>query len=232
MIKKLKFSALITFCVLAFCGFAQPTVALQGAFLAKTGDQQSLWLFVDGYSSQITYKDNTYMGTKGGPYSYDGKKLTIHIEYNDMDSMTVNTDLTLNITFDGDKLTDGQQTVWKKQVAKKQELDGLWRISGRKQGDKLSTITRGDRKTIKILVDGHFQWIAINPAVKGFYGTGGGHYSFKNGTYGEHLLFFSRDNSRVGNHLTFSGELKDQAWHHSGKSSKGDPIYEIWDRDK
>jgi len=80
-------------------------------------------------------------------------------------------------------------------------------------------------------VDGHFQWIAINPAEKGFYGTGGGHYAFQNGKYSEHILFFSRDNTRVGALLTFDGEIKDSDWHHSGRSSKGDPIYEIWSRD-
>jgi hypothetical protein len=77
-------------------------------------------------------------------------------------------------------------------------------------------------------VDGYFQWIAINPAQKGFYGTGGGKYSFKEGQYTENIVFFSRDNSRVGAELNFKGELRDKAWHHSGLSSKGDPIYEIW----
>ena len=28
------------------------------------------------------------------------------------------------------------------------------------------------------------------------------------------------------------GQLENRAWHHSGQSSKGDPIYEIWSRVK
>jgi hypothetical protein len=53
-----------------------------------------------------------------------------------------------------------------------------------------------------------------------------------NGKYTENILFFSRDNSRVGAQLTFDGKIEDGNWHHSGLSSKGDPIYEIWSRVK
>lgn len=42
------------------------------------------------------------------------------------------------------------------------------------------------------------------------------------------LLSFSRYNSRVGAELSFEFAVKNGDWHHSGKSSKGDPIYEIW----
>ena len=70
--------------------------------------------------------------------------------------------------------------------------------------------------------------VAFNSKTKEFYGTGGGEYSAENGKYTENIQFFSRDNSRVGASLGFDFELKDGEWHHSGKSSKGDPIYEIW----
>ncbi|MDX1470670.1 MAG: hypothetical protein R3213_04170 [Flavobacteriaceae bacterium] len=59
-------------------------------------------------------------------------------------------------------------------------------------------------------------------------GTGGGTYTTEDGKYTENIEFFSRDNSRVGASLEFDFELVDGDWHHSGFSSKGDPLYEIW----
>jgi hypothetical protein len=48
------------------------------------------------------------------------------------------------------------------------------------------------------------------------------------GKYTEKIEFFSRDNNRVGAELSFEAEVKGKEWIHSGKSSKGDPIKEIW----
>lgn len=204
--------------------------SLYGVYHAIKNDLNTLWLCTDDYISINHYKDKEYIGTSGGTYTFDGKKLSIKLEYNDLKPDSVGLVKTINIQInDKSILADGLNLT--KQVNKKQDLDGLWRITGRKSGEKLNTIARGDRKTIKLLVDGYFQWIAINPAEKGFYGTGGGKYTFKDGKYMEEIVFFSRDNSRVGHQLNFEGALKEGAWHHSGKSSKGDPIYEIWDRD-
>lgn len=204
---------------------------LTGVYTTKKGETTIVWLFVDGYASQTTYKDNSYIATFGGPYTYKDGVLYTQVEYNDADESTIGQTKKTTISVDRDKLVEPSGQSWEKEAAKAQDLDGLWRITGRKQGDNMSTIPRGDRKTIKLLVNGYFQWIAINPAEKGFYGTGGGHYSFKDGKYTEHILFFSRDDARVGANLGFEGELKDGVWHHRGLSSKGDPIYEIWTRD-
>lgn len=210
---------------------AQPSSALHGVYTTKTGDTNVVWMFVDGYCSQTTYKDNAYVSTFGGPFTYQTGSLSVEVEYNDANADVVGQTKNFALTVSDDRLQEQSGQTWKKETAKEQDLDGLWRITGRKQADKMSTIKRGDRKTIKLLVGGYFQWIAINPAEKGFYGTGGGHYTFTDGKYSEHILFFSRDDSRVDAHLSFDGELKDGDWHHSGLSSKGDPIYEIWSRD-
>jgi len=203
-------------------------INLDGAYLAKSDDTHTLWLFKNGYSSKIIYKDQQYISTQGGPYRFDGKKLQITWEYNDAHPQSVGTMTNAPTSADNSALTV-EGTTFQKQLAKKQDLDGVWRITGRQNAEKkTSTIARGDRKTIKILVDGYFQWIAINPVQKGFYGTGGGKYTFANNDYTENIVFFSRDNSRVGANLKFKGEIKDRDWHHSGLSSKGDPIYEIW----
>ncbi|MCH5689221.1 hypothetical protein LWM68_36260 [Niabella sp. W65] len=84
------------------------------------------------------------------------------------------------------------------------------------------------RRTLKLLTATRFQWAAINVETGEFSGTGGGTYTFKDGKYTEHIEFFSRDSSRVGMSLTFDGRLEGGNWIHSGKSSKGDPIYEVW----
>jgi len=212
---------------------AQTSSNLKGVYTTKKGDMNIVWMFIDGYSSQITYKDDAYVSTFGGPYAYQDGTLNIQIEYNDVDASMIGQTESFALTANTDGLQEQAGSTWKKVLAKAQDLDGLWRITGRKQGDNLVQIHQsGTRKTIKLLVDGYFQWVAIDPGAKTFSGTGGGHYTFTDGKYSEYILFFSRDNSRVGARLSFDGELKDGAWHHSGLSSKGNPIYEIWSRDK
>src|SRR5690554_5792392 len=99
------------------------------------------------------------------------------------------------------------------------------------QGDKLVEIhQKGTRKTLKLLTATHFQWFAIDPGKNEFYGTGGGTYSFENGKYTENIEFFSRDNSRVGAALSFDDRIEDDKWIHTGLSSKGDPIHEVWEK--
>lgn len=225
-----RFFLSMTILLMSIAVFAQNKQSITGAYLAKDGNTNHLWLFVDGYSSYIQYENNKYLSTWGGPFSNESNGIQVKVEYNDAKPDEVGQDKATAAKLSGNEIKMGNLT-FKKQPSNKQDLDGLWRITGRKQDDKVSTIPRGDRKTIKILVDGYFQWIAINPAEKGFYGTGGGQYTFKAGKYTEKILFFSRDNSRVGAALSFDGEIKDADWHHSGLSSKGDPIFEIWSRD-
>lgn len=215
--------------------FAQSAAILsEGAYQNKTGDIYHLWIFQDEYFSAIEYSDTHFVRTWGGPYTFKNNTLKIEVEYDTQDESHVSATeaIPLHIEKKGLKAENG---LWKKEKTIHQDLDGLWRITGRKQENstEIGSIPKGDRKTIKILSDGYFQWIAINPAEKGFYGTGGGKYTFKNGIYTEEILFFSRDDSRVGHTLTFDGKLENRnSWHHSGLSSKGDPIYEIWDRER
>jgi hypothetical protein len=112
------------------------------------------------------------------------------------------------------------------------ELAGVWRITGRMVDGKINEMPRRDRKTLKILSGTRFQWMAINPVTKEFFGTGGGTYAFKDGKYTEYIEFFSRDSSRVGSSLTFDGSLNGDQWNHSGKSSKGEPLNEVWTKEK
>jgi len=216
--------------ILSTTTFAQKASNLSGAYHAKANDIHNLLLIADNYCSFISYKDNEYISTWGGPISIANNEIHVQVEYNDKDKEKVGQKISIPFQLEKENIKTNE-LLWVKEPAKKQDLDGLWRITGRDQDGKVSTIARGDRKTIKLLVGGYFQWIAINPAEKGFYGTGGGKYQFANSSYTEHIVFFSRDNTRVGAKLTFKGELKEGQWHHSGKSSKGDPIYEIWSRE-
>ena len=116
---------------------------------------------------------------------------------------------------------------------KTQDLDGEWLFATR--GPDTGQERRGEessRKTLKFLKDGTFQWIAYDTESFRFSGTGGGSYSSMDGVYIEHIEFFSKDNSRVGAQLDFKYKLQDSDWHHTGKNSKGEPMYEIWARRK
>lgn len=75
-----------------------------------------------------------------------------------------------------------------------------------------------------------FQWVAYDTAAKSFSGTGGGTYTFENGKYTETIEYHSKNSARVGAVLPFEYEIKGKKWDHSGLSSTGNPIREIWTR--
>lgn len=109
------------------------------------------------------------------------------------------------------------------------ELEGAWLMYGRMLNEEFTTRdANNSRKTMKILSGTRFQWIAYDTEKKQFIATGGGTYTTENGEYTEKIEFFSRDITRVGMELKFNYELKDKDWHHTGFSSKGDPIDETW----
>lgn len=227
------FILILTSLSLGFSSSANQAL-LEGAYQVKIDNINHLWIFQDDYCSYIEYQDNHFVRTWGGPYKFNNNQIKVLVEYDTKDESKIGSETSFVVTLDKNKIISKTMT-WTKEKDKIQQLDGLWRITGRKenQDNNISSIQRGDRKTIKILSNGYFQWVAINPAIKGFYGTGGGKYTFQDNTYTEDILFFSRDDSRVGHTLTFKGEIIDSDdWHHSGLSSKGDPIYEIWSREK
>lgn len=208
---------------------------LDGAWSLK-GSDNHLLLVQDGYFSWTETTDqNEFVNTLGGKLKVDGSQLVIDLQFHSGDRYLVGESYTTPFTLKGDVLTtrhpEGYDLIWNRMDEKDQGLAGVWRITGRKVDGQISKMGRSPRKTYKLLTPGHFQWIAMNTDTGEFFGTGGGSYTFKNGKYTEKIEFFSRDNSRVGVSLSFDGELKDGDWHHSGKSSKGDPIYEIWSKE-
>lgn len=211
---------------------SQNKESLEGVYKVENSDLHQVWILSDGYFSEINFKEQEYISTKGGTYDFKENELLVNTEFNDQDPSKVGEEITHHLTFKGDNFTDENGTKWIKQPDHPQQLDGLWKISGRQNNGEFVEINHsGSRKTIKILKDGYFQWIAIEPDAKKFFGTGGGKYTFQDGIYTEEILFFSKDDSRVGAELSFDGELIDGKWHHSGKNSKGDPLHEIWIKD-
>lgn len=209
-----------------------------GAWQLNNGNEQQVLLFMDGYVTHTRYdrQDKKFFQTRGGTYTIDGNKLTVLYEFDTQNKEQIGQSVGYTALVRNDQLStniNGQEESWKRIDDGSANLSGLWKITARKQEGQLTPIHQsGTRKTVKILTGTRFQWAAIDPATKQFMGTGGGTYTFTAGKYTENIEFFSRDSSRVGSSLRFDGKLENGDWHHSGFSSKGDPIYEVWSRTK
>ncbi|GAA5220740.1 hypothetical protein [Membranihabitans marinus] len=210
---------------------------LQGVY-KDASNADNILVMQDGYFSVTSFSSepSNFIYTLGGHYETQGSELNVEIDFHSADASLVGEYFAIPMVYDGKTLTvdrpDGFEQKWIKQDESSQGLAGIWRISGRKVNDEIQSIPKRARQTLKVLSDERFQWIAMNTETGEFFGTGGGRYTYKNGKYTEHIEFFSRDNSRVGMKLEFNGEVIDGNWHHSGKSSKGSPIYEIWSKVK
>lgn len=233
MKKKLQFIAFLPFLVISPTLYSQ---SLEGAWESTNANQHTVLLFKDGYFTQTEYTSKEFLSARGGILKTGDNQIKILVEFNSANSEEAGKNTSYDFSIKSDELQindNGQQKKYKRIGDGNAPLAGVWKISGRMQDGKLVPIHQaGPRKTLKILTGSRFQWFAINPETKQFSGTGGGAYSFINGKYTENILFFSRDNSRVGAHLTFDGKLEDGKWHHSGLSSKGDKIYEVWSKVK
>ena len=211
---------------------------LKGAWMHQSGTEEQVLLFVDGYNTHTVYSKagKKFIETRGGTYNIAGTKLSIAYEFDTRDKEQTGQSLAYDFSIKNDVLTidvNSKKLTYKKIDDGSAPLTGLWQITGRMQDGKVAAIHRtGTRKTVKILSGTRFQWAAIDPGTKQFLGSGGGTYEFANGKYTEYIEFFSRDSNRVGASLSFDGKLEKGEWHHSGLSSSGDKIYEIWSRVK
>jgi len=218
---------------LAISGQGQP---LLGAWEATLTDEEgneyrSVVTITDGYQVATEYyADGTLRSTNGGSWSLDGDQMTEVVEFDTRDSSNVGKEITFTIILTENTLSVPDGPTWTRlDDGTPGALQGAWLMSGRKRNGEIRTRdTSRPRKTMKILSGTRFQWIAYNTATKQFMATGGGTYTTKDGKYTENIEFFSRDPSRAGASLEFDFALVDGDWHHSGKSSKGDPLYEIW----
>lgn len=213
------------------------TTQLTGAWRLQDPSGATVMLtLADNYLMQTTYEPNRYVSTKGGAYQQNSDRLNLSVEFDTEDSSRVGETEPYRFTLRNGQLTlngPGGSRVFKRVEETATPLTGLWRITGRAtDGGQVTAMQRGPRKTIKLLTGSRFQWAAINPQTKQFSGTGGGTYTLKDGNYTETIDFFSRDNSRVGRSLTFKADLTGTEWRHSGQSSTGGPVNEVWSREK
>ncbi len=181
-----------------------------------------------------TYYDaetGAFISTNGGSWHLEGNQLSETVEFDTKAPERVGSTGVFEIELTENELrAQDVDMVWKRiDDGSPGDLAGAWLISGRmRDGELQKRDTNRPRKTMKILSGTRFQWIAYNTETREFMGTGGGTYSTIDGKYTENIEFFSRDNDRVGASLQFDYELKNGDWHHSGLSSKGQPIYEVW----
>jgi len=213
---------------------AQSVLGAWESVTTKDGQQvKNVVIFSEFHQVSTWYdlKDGKFLETNGGTYHLDGNTMTETVEFNSASSERVGKSISFPIEVSESTLKiDGKDIVWTRiDDGKPGALQGAWLMSGRKRDGEIQTRdTSGPRKTMKILSGTRFQWIAYNTETKEFNGTGGGTYTTLDGKYTEQIAFFSRDDSRVGAKLEFDYELKGDDWHHSGLSSKGEPLYEVW----
>ena len=173
------------------------------------------------YFIETIYQNNPpkFLTTRGGFYESNDNLLIIKLEFNS----NYKNDSIINLEY---VLPEKAKIV----VSSKLELDGKWLMAGRVNavGEERRRDINRSRKTLKFLTNGFFQWTAFNTETFQFFGCGGGEYSAKEGDYKESIVYFSRDNSRTGQTLSFKYDQKDNDWHHTGFSSKGKPLHEIW----
>ena len=178
-------------------------------------------LIIDSEYLVVTEFNKTsgaFVKTYGGYYEIVGDSYQVSLEFNsDFEKDSIKS---IELTKDNN---------WRNISKPKSMLQGKWVMSGRyNNGEFRTRDTNLPRKTMKVLIDGFFQWIAFNTETFRFSGSGGGEYEAVDGKYIEKIQYFSRDDSRVGAELDFNYEVKEGDWYHSGLSSKGNPINEVW----
>lgn len=210
----------------------------------KTSDFTGAWetgtdvkmtrIYTDQFFVVTTYnvKYKQFIATSGGRWRLNGKEIVETLEFSSARPDRVGTETSTSVDLKDNKLSltaDGIKDEWiRVDNGTPGKLSGAWLITGRMNDGKMGKMTPGARRTMKILSGTRFQWIAYNVDTKEFFGTGGGTYTTEKGKYTENILFFSRDNNRVGASLQFDFALEDGNWRHKGLSSKGDPIDEVW----
>jgi hypothetical protein len=231
--KKVMF--LVVFSLLSFGLHAQSIIGGWEMYsTSENGDKlRSVVIFADGYQVISVYDANTgkFISSNGGTWRLDGDTMTEKVEFDTVTPDRVGSEVSFKVEITDDKIqiVDSPMKLTRIDDGTPGALQGAWLMSGRVRDGKTQTRdTSRPRKTMKILSGTRFQWIAYNTETKQFMGTGGGTYTTINGEYTENIEFFSKDDKKAGLSLKFNYNLVDGNWNHSGFSSKGDPIHEIW----
>ena len=116
--------------------------------------------------SKFKSDSGNFISTLGGYYQLNEGAYVINLEFNsnyDQDSIK--------------SLSIVKTSKWKNISKENNTLKGKWVMSGRyNNGEFRTRNTDLPRKTMKVLIDGFFQWIAFNTESFKFSGSGGGEY--------------------------------------------------------
>ena len=235
-IHKIKFTLTLSVLILInLFSYAQsPVGAWERFYDDEDGNNiRSVVIFSEKFQSIVMFNAKTgeFIYSNGGTWELNGNMMTEKVEFDTANSERVGDELTFEVLITNNSLSipDANWKFSKIDDGMPGELNGAWLMSGRyRNGEKQMRSTDRPRKTMKILSGTRFQWIAFDTEKKEFKGTGGGTYTTINGKYSEKIEFFSRDNSRVGMNLEFNYDIDKGNWIHKGKTSKGDPLHEIW----
>ncbi len=227
----MKYLILVFLLIGSLSAFSQE---LTGAWQSGPDENRSVMIVAGKFFSVAVYnvKDKTYTGTYGGIWRLEKDQFVELQEFNTIKPELIGTEKRTTVKVQKDKFSFSDGISFTRiDNGTPGALSGAWLITGRVTDSGMQKMTPGARKTMKILSGTRFQWIAYNSETKEFFGTGGGTYSTVDGKYTETIDVFSRDNSRVGANLEFNYSIIEGGdWRHSGKSSKGDPIDEIWSK--
>ncbi|SIQ10689.1 hypothetical protein [Maribacter ulvicola] len=234
------YSSLFLFFVVSLISYGQITPGIYADTIQTNGIKTVHQLKVnDDYFIYNEYEiePEKFIKTVGGFFQIENTAanslLVVLLEFNSDFKKDDLKQLSIPFQTDGEtlKINWTEQLIFKPVKTISQDLDGAWLFATR--GPDTGQERRGEensRKTLKFLMDGTFQWIAYDTESFRFSGTGGGTYSAEDGIYKEHIAFFSKDNTRVGAQLKFNYKIEGSDWHHTGKNSKGEPMYEIWSK--
>ncbi len=194
---------------------------------------KSVLIFSERYQVIATYDSKTgkFISTNGGTWKLTGNTMTEKVEFDSTNSERVGKEVSFEMFINDSNIgIVGSEMKFKRiDNGTPGKTQGTWLMSGRiRDGKTQLRDTSRPRKTMKILSGTRFQWVSYNTETKQFMGTGGGAYTTTNGEYTENIEFFSKDDSKIGASLKFNYNIVDGKWHHSGLSSKGGPIHEIW----
>lgn len=230
-----KITTLLIFIFLSIGINAQSIIgAWETFYTSENGEQHKrVAIFSDGFQVHTTYNSLTgeFIHSKGGSWKLEGSTLMETLEFDTDQPELIGKAFNSKISISDSTYNNIDQQMQFKRIdsGAPGKLQGAWLMSGRiKEGETLLRNTDVPRKTMKIMSGTRFQWIAYNTETKQFMGTGGGTYATDDHKYTEHIEFFSRDITRVGASLEFNYNIIEGNWHHSGLSSKGEPIHEIW----
>jgi hypothetical protein len=224
----------LVLCLILLSSLSVYSQDLTGAWQSGPDENRSVMIVAGKFFSVAVYnvKDKTYTGTYGGTWRLEKGQFVEAQEFNTIKPELIGTEQRTSVKVQKDKLSFKNGAEFSRlDNGTPGALSGAWLITGRMGDDgTIQKRTPGARKTMKILSGTRFQWIAYNNETKEFFGTGGGTYTTVDGKYTETIEVFSRDNSRVGAKLEFDFSFIDGDWRHRGKSSKGEPIDEIWSK--